>query len=644
MAQLPLFVPSSNWVPPTSPPDIRGMPMVALDTETKDNGLAASTAPGWATSNGHICGVSAAWDGGATYLPVRHPETECLDPAHVFEWVKDLVESDTQVVFHNAPYDMGWLGTEGVPMVDPDRLHDTMAMAVLLDENQSSYSLDNCCARAGIRGKSEGELREAAATYGIDAKAELWKLPAKYVGAYAEQDAVATLALARHLLPLLRDDDLMEAYALEMDVTPVTMEMRRRGVRVDLEAAERAGVLLDERAADEMSELARRLGLGRVHLHDVNSPAWLERVFDAEQIPYPRTPKSNRGSFRKDWLESHGHWLPQAVTRIRSVSDAAKKFVRGYIIEHSHMGRIHPEIHQLRDDRGGTRTYRLSYSNPPLQQIPARDPVMGPLVRGAFLPEDGERWLAADYSQQEPRLTVHFAAASGVTGADVAVDYYTNNEDADYHTMVAEMFGQPRKHAKTINLGLAYGMGVDLLAAQLGVTRDEAQEMLREYHERVPFVGRLSEKAKRLASRRGFVRLLDGRKCRFDLWEPRWQDRGSYVAPMRRAAAEAAVATPSHLWVGQTLVRANTRKAMNRLIQGSAAVQTKMAMRDCYAEGHVPLIQMHDELGFSVGRREDGLRVCELMRDTVGLRVPVVVDEEYGANWGNANQTWREAA
>jgi DNA polymerase I-like protein with 3'-5' exonuclease and polymerase domains len=309
----------------------------------------------------------------------------------------------------------------------------------------------------------------------------------------------------------------------------------------------------------------------------------------------------------------------------------AKKFLQGFIVDFSHRGRIHAEIHSYRSDDGGTRSYRFSYSNPPLQQMPSRTEA-GRLVRTVFLPEDGELWLSSDYSQQEPRLTVHYAYECGIRGSAEAVDYYRYNPNPDYHSMVAEMFGQPRKRAKIINLGLAYGMGVEKLADGLDLPLDEAKKLLDEYNERVPFVGGLSKHARQRADQRGYIKLIDGARCRFDMWELSWREKGDGWSPA--LPLEAA----REKWPDRRLRRAFTSKALNRLIQGSAARQTKLAMRQCWREGIVPLIQMHDELCNSVREPAQVARITEIMETVIKLQVPSKADSKIGLNWGSVRE------
>lgn len=627
--QLPLFEPTTDWRVPERLPVVPDNVVLAVDTETRDDGLSQNRGPGWVFNAGYICGVSVAWGSEAYYIPVRHPDTANLPAEDVFPWIDDAMKRAKRIVFHNESYDRGWFSTENV-FIPEGKTDDTYVMAVMCDENRHSYSLDACCSWRGVPGKDERLLREAAAAFGVNAKSEMWKLPARHVGPYATQDAVATLRLRQNLVREIEAQRLEEAYRVEMDLIPMVLEMRKRGIRVNTSTAERIQEDLRNQRAGVIEEIRKHLRWSRLSIEDLNSPVSLARAFDQEGIPYPKTPKTRKGSFKSDWMSKSSDWLPNAVVLARQYHDMAEKFLGTYILGSVERGRIHAEVHQLRDDNGGTRSFRFSYSNPPLQQIPARGET-GVLIRSVFEAERGQLWLSADYSQQEPRLAVHFASLCRLQGAQQAVEYYANTPDADFHTMVSELTGVPRKRAKIINLGLMYGMGLAKLAESIGIGEDEAREMLAVYHSRMPFVKSLTEFCAQRANTRGWIRLLDGARSHFDDWEGTHNRGMNYNTPRRLDAAREA-------WPGQNLRRAFTHKAMNRLIQGSAARQTKLAMRACWKEGIVPLIQMHDELGCSVGSQREGDRICELMRDIVSLNVPMKVDGAYGHTWGQASQ------
>jgi len=349
-------------------------------------------------------------------------------------------------------------------------------------------------------------------------------------------------------------------------------------------------------------------------------------AFDRLGIKYPLTEKTEEPSFTANWLENCKEPLAKLIKEIREVNKFYSAFIDS-IIKHAHKGRIHAEINQLRGTGGGTVTGRLSYSSPNLQQIPARNKELGPLIRSLFLPDEGCRWGSFDYSQQEPRLVVHFASliGEGYEGTQELIKAY-EQEDADFHQTVAEMANIPRAQAKTINLGLFYGMGINKLSRELGISYEDAQNILQEYNKRVPFVKKLSEKCIEVADKKGFVQTLKGRRCRFNLWEP-------ITFGLHKALTE----QDAVLQFGRKGIRrAMTYKSLNRLIQGSAADQTKQAMVDCSLKGHRPLLQIHDELCFNIHKDEDIKVIKDSMENCCKLTVPSKVDVEIGANWGAA--------
>lgn len=647
---MPLLTPESSWRPPAELPDLRGEQYIALDRETKDDGLARGHGPGWAYPGaGYIAGTAIAWPGGAFYAPLRHPEGDNIDLGRWKQWEEDHIRAGVRFVFQNGPYDLGW-GRRDLYLPCPEHIDDTTAMAVMVDENRLSYDLDALAAWRGLPGKDESLLREAAAAYGYagGVKSNLWRLPARYVGPYAEQDAVATLRIYESLLPEIEAQGLGEAYRLEMDLVPMVQEMRWRGIRIDIEKAEKAQKELILERDQLLLDLGDKLGV-TVGMEDMRSARRLERFFDEAKIAYPRTPKTKTGQFDKDWMEDHPHWLPQAVVAARAADDGANKFLGEYILGYANRGRIHASINQWRTDDGGTRSHRFSYSDPPLQQQPGdKQPKMRDLIRGVFRPEEGELWMKADFAQQEVKLIVHFAKLLGCAKAGEAAQKFIDDPLTDYHSVVAEITGLDRRHAKDVTFAKAYGAGVAKFALMNGCTEDEARARIEQYDREMPFVKQLNERCQAAAEQRGFIKLIDGARCHFDLWEcATWKENrdagGKYLAPRALAAAQ-------ETWPGLRLRRAFTHKAMNRLIQGSAARQVKIAMRDCWREGIVPLLQLHDELDLSLGDERTGARVMEIMQDCCKFEIPIFADSAWGVNWAHARKikggyggTWAEA-
>ena len=618
--QYPLFTPPIEWVMPDGYPNLADAKEVAIDLETRDPNL-LSHGSGWARGDGEVIGIAVAVGSDSWYFPIRHQNGGNLDAKQTLAWVKDLVSVDRDYIMHNASYDAGWLWREGIEV--KGRIIDTMIVGALLDENRFSYAL-NALGRDYLgQRKNETELNEAAKSFGVNAKSEMWKLPAHFVGAYAEQDASLTLKLWKRFQGEMAKEDIQDVFNLETNVFQVVLAMRKQGVRVDLEKAEILKVQMEKQEREALISV----GGGDI---DIWAASSIAKAFDKEGLKYPRTAKVDAPSFTKNFLANHEHALPRAVVRARELNKARTTFI-DTILKHQHNGRIFAEAHPLRSDGGGTVTGRFSYTNPNLQQVPARNAEIGPLIRGLFLPEEGELWGAFDYSSQEPRLVVHYAGLMKLSGAEKFVGEYKKDKFTDFHQLAADIVGVPRKQAKDINLGLFYGMGKNKLAEQLGLELEDAQELFATYHAKVPFVQELANFATKKASKMGVVRTLLGRKCRFDKWEP------NMYGTFKPLSYEDAYA--EH---GPAIKRCFTYKALNKLIQGSAADQTKQAMVLLHKEGILPMIQVHDELDISVTSEKQCKLIQEIMEECVTLQVPSVVDVELGASWGEAKLTFAD--
>jgi len=618
----PKFGVKTEWVPvtelPVTPSDIE---QIAIDLETKDPRL-MTHGPGWPTANGDVVGIAVAYDGFNAYLPFGHEGGGNLDRGRIVQWFqKEVADYECEKVFFNAAYDIGWLRHLGVRVHGSVR--DAMLAAPLLNENRRSYSLNALSYDYLGEMKSEAALREAATEFGVNPKAELYKLPAPFVGEYAEADARLTLSLWQHFQALLTKEDLWSIFELESSVLPICIDMTWRGIRVDLEEAERLKQSLIKDVKKILSAIKKETG------HDVElwAAASVAVVFDKLSIPYARTP-TGMPSFTKNFLSTHEHPIAQQIARAREVDKIGNTFLSS-ISRYAHKGRIHGHINQLRSEGGGTVSGRISMANPNLQQIPARNKEMAEKIRGLFLPEENEQWASLDFDQQEPRILVHYASITdhGLTGSGAFVKAYRNESKTDFHQMVADIIQRPRTQAKMINLALMYGMGQTKMAEQLDITPAEAKQLIRQYHQDVPFVKELMDAVQRKVSHRdrgGFVRSLLGRKCRFDLWEP-----NLFVSSKALPKEEA-----SHEY-GDNIRRAYTYKALNRLIQSSAADQTKAAMISIYKDlDTVPLVQIHDELAFSVSDEKEARKLCEVMENAVELSVPSPCDISLGDSWG----------
>jgi len=613
--KIPKFEAQTEWVKPTEFPDLRQVDEIAIDLETKDPGLKARGS-GSVIGDGDVVGISVATSHYKGYFPIAHEGGGNMDRDKVLEWLKDILESSSTKIFHNAMYDVCWLRRLGLK-INGD-IVCTMIAAAVTNENRFRYDLNSLAWHYLGYGKNETALTEAAHSWGIDPKAEMYKLPAMHVGAYAERDAEVTLGLWQELKKEIIHQDLEDIFDLETELFPCLVDMRFKGVRVDVEKAHK----MKKDFIQEENALLTKIESETNIRPQIWAARSIANVFDMLKIPYERTEKTSAPSFTKNFLQEHEHPVVRMIAQAREINKAHTTFIDS-ILRHEHKGKIHAEINQLRSDNGGTITGRFSYANPNLQQIPARNKDLGPKIRSLFIPEDGCKWGCFDYSQQEPRLVVHYASLYKLPSVYDVIDAYNSDSGADFHQTVADMADIPRTQAKTINLGLFYGMGKAKLQAELGVSKEKAEELFSQYHNKVPFVKQLMGKASNRAQERGQIRTLLGRLCRFHLWEP--NSFGMHKAlPHEEALQE-------H---GPGIRRAYTYKSLNKLIQGSAADMTKKSMLELYKEGIVAHIQIHDELCVSVENKSQSDKIKKIMEEAVTLEVPNKVDYEEGENWG----------
>lgn len=582
--------------------------LVVLDLETRDP-LLMTHGPGWCyRKQGYIVGVAAAWEGGSAYWPVRHEGEGNVPLEGVQRWVRGVVRAGARVVMHNALYDRGWLRTWDIEEEDWTTPHeDTLTLAALQWEYRRSYSLANLAVEFGVQEKRTDLLDAYARAQGWKGHAgsHLWRMPAEVVAPYAVADAEGTWGLYAKLLPFMRDEGWEDAYRKEIQLQDCLLAMRARGVRVSAEEVERATAQLERKMATAQAALGAEV--------QVWSAASVARGADARGLAYPRT-AAGAPSFRSEWLRDQkaDYWAEVLALRVASKADGT--FVRG-LMDKVVDGRVHAQFHPLRSDEGGAVTGRFSSTDPNLQNQPAKVKWLKALIRGLFLPEEGQQWAALDYSQQEPRQAVHFAVRVGARGGRSTAELYRTDPRTDFHTLVAELAGITRDKAKVLNLAMMYGQGEASTCHALGypteaVVEDgrtyeragpEGRAFIENYHERVPFVRGLNEECKRRAKSRGWIKTLNGRRCRFG------GEGGAYPYT-----------------------------AMNRLVQGSSADQTKAAMMALHAEGYHVMVTVHDEVGVSVGSVEEARAAARVMEGCVELEVPSVVDVEIGPSWGAA--------
>ena len=664
--------------PELSDLDLTDIEIAAVDLETwdpdlKTKGSGAITSDG---KNSYVVGIAIATRKQTLYFPIRHKyKSQQIDPKLTWRVLnKNLFQNpNIKKVFHNAMYDVCWIRAE-TGLMPRGLLLDTMVAASLIDENRLRYSLDSLAKDYLQETKYKYDLKEKseASPYFItDPMSNMHKLPYELVKDYAEQDVNLTLKLwnlfeKKIKAPLYTNDkgevkSLSNIFNLETDLFPCLVEMRFKGVRIDVEKAKQVGIKLKKRSDNIIKIIKKRTGIKI----DMWAAASIKKLLDKLKIKdYEETPKSKMPQLPKDYLQTHENRFLRFIAKARECDKAQNAFIEG-LLKYVHKGRIHAEINQIRSEFKGTVTGRFSMSNPNLQQIPAKG-LIGKKMRELFLPEEGHRWGSFDYSQQEPRLVVHYALKNKLPGADILGDAYNKDPATDFHKIVAEMAGITRTTAKTINLGLFYGMGKLKLAAQLNLDKDEARKLFNNYHSKVPFVRNLSQGLQDFGVKTQLIYTLEDRFCRFNKWEPKdkkWNNKKRMFTITRKEGEEwiekavpiltreeaekdyhseraksIEASDPQLLEFEGRYQPAFTYKALNKLIQGSAADTIKKAMVLLFKAGIIPQIQIHDELCISIKNKEEAVKVKNIMENAVRLAVPNKVDYAVGLNWGNIKQ------
>lgn len=602
-----------DYKPPSDFPDIWGAPRICLDLEL--SGLDPRR-------GSHIIGVGLRTNDGLfdTYYPVAHLNGPNCNKEHVLNWLRaglkgykgEITGSDV------AGIDADFLQCAGI-FAPQAKWRDIQWAEPLLDEHALSYGLDALSLKyLGVPKQEQGMVE----MYGKDWKKNMADVHPGHLQTYVSGDLNQPLLILDKQLAALEKENLLDLYYLECRNAPFLHYMKRLGIRVDLARAEE----LSKEFGAKIEELSGRLNkMAEMEVNFRPSDSLFE-AFDKLKIKYPTTEKGNP-SCTNQWLETQSDEFCQTLTKIHELDKIKGTFIDGYILDRNIAGRIHCNFNPLRrsDDGGtkGTVSGRFSSTDPNLQNIPVRTDV-GKLIRALFIPEVGYDFFSRDYSQIEYRLLVHKAVEAKCKGAEIAQKMYYNDPTTDFHAMVAELTGLERKPAKNLNFGLVYGMGKKKLARTLKVDADKAEEIMHTYHSRAPFIKEIFNKAMNHAQEFGFVTTLLKRRARFNEWEPKPE------------------------WRGEGQQRARTHKALNCILQGSAADMFKNAMVTTWESGLIyeggPLqVQalVHDEKAGSVDPGFEGQTYLEemnhIMETTIPLLVPVKCEGSTGRNWAEAH-------
>ena len=615
-------------------PSLNRVREFSFDFETWDPYL-QSKGPGFVYKRAKVIGIAVYLDNGFNaYFPLRHNEGN-IDYSQLKPWLIELFGSDLRTsIAANYRYDAECLWSLGID----NRTYqvDIQILEALIDEEKKSYSLASLCKDYGLPEKQKDKIEEALwrAGYVIGQKpdwSKLFKLDAKLIGEYAEYDAKSTYDIYQIQKEIIVAEELQQVAELESQLIPVLHDMRVNGVPVNIAKAEEENSRLLLENSVLLEEIEKVFpGL------NVFSPTQLGVAVAERGIVPEKTDKGN-DSVSNEFLRAVNDPILNLIGKYRQQEKIRRDFIQGMILEDSFEGKVHPQWFQTRgssfmsgDDTGGTRSGRIACSNPNLSQIPTRHPELGPIVRSLFIAHPGDKWFKGDLSQQEPRISLHYAYLLKLTGAEAARQVYIDNPQTDYHTLTMKMVNKvspmpiTRNQAKTINLGVAYGMGKQKLADGLKLTLPKAKALLSTYDEGFPFMKELMNYCMAIADERGFVKTILGRRRRFDMWEPPYFQRGKF--PIK--GKDAAMAKYG------TVRRAHLHKAMNSVIQGTAAEQMKKSLIELHKERIPLLITLYDEIGASIQSEAQAKLIKEVTENAIEFKVPQVMEYKIMKSWG----------
>lgn len=632
--QLPFsfVVPKVEWTPPmvSQLPSWTDAKRICFDVETKDPDLRDSPGrkgmgPGNFRPGNHVVGIGfAIEDGPSHYLPIRHEGGDNLDVDAVLSYVRAQAKDFRgTIVGANLGYDLGFARKDGIKFHSDVKFRDVLNAAVVIYELYDKYSLDNVLEREGLPGKDVEVLRAFAEAYGVDPKRELYKLPGRAAEAYCLGDVAKPLQLLRKQERKIEDDGIQQIWELESDVLPCLVDLRERGVRVNVDKIHRV-VAWAMHHAQEQLDKAHSLSGVSVRFDEVWNAVAMARPLQAAGVRVPNTDgKKPKPSITGPFLDKCGE-LGKALGRARDYSKLVQFAER--TLRYQINGRVHNVFHQLRNtkeedgsgrtDTKGARFGRFSAEHYNVQQEPARDDEFGEMWRDVYEPEEGEFWVCSDWSQQEPRIACHYAEILGLPGAKAFADRYRNDPTTDCHQMLADATGLPRKVVKNYFNGCIYGMGEAKLCRAIGhptimVTRNgklvevpgpEGRKIIDSFKSGVPWVSLLTREAAKRAEKMGFVWTAGKRKCNFP------KDGQGNVD-----------------W---------THKAFSRIGQGSAADQMKMTLVAAHRAGIPVRLIVHDEFDLSCRDMKQVDELAQLQRDVLKFNVPMLVDSEIGPSWG----------
>lgn len=544
------------------------------------------------------------------YVPVRHESDGNVDAQEFESTFAGILDANPKTIIgHNLAFDLAFLSKhEIIRFWNNHSFHDTMVEAYLINEMRASFSLDACCRDEGVQAK-KGEMLYAylADQFGGDPDrkqmANFYKADPRVdvIWDYAAGDGTSTHQLHNALVhQILKPDaqgyNLSTVWKVESALIPVLNRMRVRGVAMDMEQYDRVANHVVE-ALDQAEKATGGI--------NVRSPKQVKEFLEKSGITdWPLTANGSP-SFPEAWLKQSEQG--RSIVAVRKWRTLRDSFIKPIHDQYLHEGRVHPEFHQTRDENYGTKTGRLSSSQPNFQAMPGkRQGDLGKLFRSMFVP-DSKTWWEADFSNCEIRIATHYC------GARTWVEGFKNGIDP--HTSVANDVGLDRQHAKAINLGIMTGLGANGLAEQLGVSYEEAKKYFDQYYRGLPELKEWQNHAKQVFRSRGYVRTLLGRRLHL---EPPKNVKGRLMEFSYRA--------------------------VNRLTQGGNAdlIKAKMVEMDaaCANTDSYLMLNVHDSMSWDTDDEGVSKRLQEIMIDMktglIKMDVGMKIDVGTGPNWGEA--------
>lgn len=588
-------------------PRLQNAKVISICLATYDPEL-VTHGPGWGRWVGHIVGVSiGADDNDNWYFPIRHlvNRDDNIPSKILINWLSKVLSNPYQPkIGYDMTYCIGWLKHEGVD-VSGDIIDITFAESLINDSQKLDLiSLSQKYLGIDIDDRTNKYVVNSFGGNRYFEQIENIQCCEPNISMeYYNSRANLPIKIIREQYKQMDVEGLLNVYRLECRLIRLFVDMRMSGVRVNLEKT----YYLRETLCNMENTIDTKIKSIYGRYIDTNSARELKSAMMYCGRNYSPKPKIN-DTPNNNFFSKIDHPLAILILKKRRIGNLRSTYIDNYLIKHNIDGRIHASYNQLRSDTYGSRSGRVTSSQPCMQNIPSRDKHISYMIRGLFEPDYGHaKWRQMDYNQAEYRMLSHFASGEGSNNLRTS---YHVDRNTDYHDKTQRLVYNrtglklDRKQIKNINFGLIYGMGNKKLSESLGLSYDDGLSLFRSYHYSCPYVRTTMDKARYVCERDGFVRSISGRKLR--------------------------------------LARTESYKALNRMLQGSVADLIKISMAKCYDDGlfnivGAPKIMVHDELDFSDpgGYDDVFIRISRQMEESYMINVPIIVNNKTGRNWGD---------